>query len=124
MVQSEPFQVSINVSERYEGRSQLPTAVQSLVAVHEIPSREDRKPSTFGDGTIDHVLPFQCSIRVAAVESLSFPALPTASQELSATHVTAESPVTGLAAGSGRAVIVQVEPFQRSTNGFAGADPM
>jgi hypothetical protein len=80
--QLEPFQISTNVSADadLEGWNQLPTAVQAVVIVHETPSSDDGKASTFGDVLIDQVLPFHLSTRVAVEPPFKAPALPTARQ--------------------------------------------
>ena len=66
-----PFQCSVNVLIEIVvavNVEEKPTAVQSVAVAHDTPVRLGRNtPVGLGLGTIDQVVPFQCSVRVLAV---------------------------------------------------------
>jgi hypothetical protein len=99
MDQRVPFQCSTRVDE-VSARSNDPTAVQALPDVHQMPLRTLRFcRAGFGDGWIDHRVPFQRSARVN--EFLAPPEDPTAVQALLDVHETSLRMLFFDPAGSG-----------------------
>jgi hypothetical protein len=87
MNQEEPFHCSMSDALRGGSSEATPTAEQKVVETHEIPVRLLSKEALLlGLGTIDHAVPFHCSMRVCwATPELK---VPTAVQSDDETHET------------------------------------
>jgi hypothetical protein len=116
MDQLVPFQTSAMAAWTFdEGSTVPPTATQSLASAHETPKSSLVTLATFGLGTADQVDPFQVSTRVWFTTDDASTEFPTATQSLTAGHVTSWSllfPDAGLGLGT----TDQVAPFQTSLN--------
>src|SRR6476660_336405 len=92
-----------------------PTAWQLVVVGHDTPFKTaEAAPLGLGTATIDHVVPFQRSIRRRVIPLFSL--LPTAKQVVVLGHDTRLSTDTVAPVGLRLGTTDQVEPFHRSTN--------
>jgi hypothetical protein len=110
-----PFQCSTKVENIGLFVAYSPTALQLVVLEHATSLSEAKVyPLGFGLGTIDQVVPFQCSTNVRDTPPLAL--LPTALQLVALGHATLAS--TEFPLEFGLATMDQLVPFQCSTSVF------
>jgi hypothetical protein len=103
-----------------------PTAKQFVALEQDTPlSVTVVAPAGVGLATIDHVVPFHCSISVVDVSVVreAAAASPTATQLVGLEHDTPSSSTNGSFRGVGLATIDQPVPFQRSINEPFASEP-
>jgi hypothetical protein len=114
-----PSQCSTNVAGRSLERrvAERPTATQLEVLAHATPFSElNVAPPGLGLGTIDQLVPSQCSTNVVAGVLTLACELPTAKQLVVLGHATPFRRLIAAPAGLGLGTIDQLVPFHRSTN--------
>jgi hypothetical protein len=125
MDQALPSQCSSTALPGYDARSGTapPTAQTSLleIAATALSERLMAGPDGVGDGTMLHVLPFQCSASVAyAGDEFPFALKPTAQTSLLATAATPRSALwVPLPGAFGVGTTLQLVPFQCSARVLA-----
>src|SRR3954468_19454306 len=105
-----------STSVRRLGASVAPTAMQSVLVAHATPDSAPRGGLAFW--TIDHDLPFQCSISVFSAPP-GPSALPTAKQLVVAGHAMPESELPVVPGILGFGTMDHLYPFQSSTSARA-----
>src|SRR5262245_43741523 len=120
MDQAAPFQCSTSVWMTLLppgiSKKVLPTAQQSEAEVHVTPKRRLYSVAlVLGEVTMDHAVPFQCSMSVWETTAWSKYS-PTAQQSEAEVHVTPSSRLSSVVLVLGEVTKDQAAPFQCATN--------